>query len=342
MIFAEVPLSEALGGLAAHSIRMGDLVIKKGVILTSQHLKGLAALDIAHVTIARLESDDIDENQAASQLADVLLGDHVMAHGPATGRANLFATCDGVLRVDAARIDAMNMVDEAVTVATLPNWRVVQRGEMIATVKIIPFAVKHALLDKSVAAAGVHSPLSVAAFRSLRAGLIATSLPGLKPSVIRKTADVLAKRLEIGKAVLVRDVVLPHQTDKVCDAIKTIGPDVDLLILFGASAMTDRRDVLPSAIEQAGGRIVHFGMPVDPGNLLLLGAWTRPDGVTIPVVGAPGCARSPKENGFDWVLQRLMAGLTVTREDMMRMGHGGLLMEIVQRGQLRADLGMVE
>ena len=80
----------------------------------------------------------------------------------------------------------------------------------------------------------------------------------------------------------------------------------------------------------------------EPGNLLLLGQWTRPDGKTSPVIGAPGCARSPKENGFDWVLQRLMAGLAVTREDMMRMGHGGLLMEIVQRGQLRADLGTVE
>ena len=294
MIFADVPLLQAEGAIAAHSIRLGDLVIKKGVVLTAQHVKGLAELAIDSVTIARLEADDTDENTAAARLAQALLGDNVMAHGPATGRANLFATCDGLLQVDAARIDAMNMVDEALTVATLPRWRVVQRGEMIATVKIIPFAVPTALLERSFAAAGTASPVSVAAFRPLRVGLIATSLPGLKPAVIRKTSDVLVKRL------------------------------------------------LPMAIEQSGGTIIHFGMPVDPGNLLLLGRWTRPDGRTIPVIGAPGCARSPKENGFDWVLQRFMAGLDVTREDMMRMGHGGLLMEIVQRGQLRADLGAVE
>jgi len=342
MIFADVPLLQAEGAIAAHSIRLGDLVIKKGVVLTAQHVKGLAELAIDSVTIARLEADDTDENTAAARLAQALLGDNVMAHGPATGRANLFATCDGLLQVDAARIDAMNMVDEALTVATLPRWRVVQRGEMIATVKIIPFAVPTALLERSFAAAGTASPVSVAAFRPLRVGLIVTSLPGLKPAVIRKTSDVLVKRLQTGQASLVSEVLVPHKSKDVAEAMASMGGDVDLLVLFGASAMTDRRDVLPMAIEQSGGTIIHFGMPVDPGNLLLLGRWTRPDGRTIPVIGAPGCARSPKENGFDWVLQRFMAGLDVTREDMMRMGHGGLLMEIVQRGQLRADLGAVE
>ncbi len=342
MIFADVPLSQAEGAIAAHSIRLGDLVIKKGVVLTAQHLKGLAALAIDRVTIARLEADDTDENTAAARLAQSLLGDNVMAHGPATGRANLFATADGLLQVDANRIDAMNMVDEALTVATLPHWRVVQRGEMVATVKIIPFAVPSALVERSFSAAGAQSPVSIAAFKPLRAGLIATSLPGLKPAVIRKTSDVLAKRLQLGHASLVSEVLVAHKSADVADAMVRMGGEVDLMVLFGASAMTDRRDVLPVAIEQAGGSIIHFGLPVDPGNLLLLGQWTRPDGRTIPVIGAPGCARSPKENGFDWVLQRFMAGLQVTRSDMMRMGHGGLLMEIVQRGHLRADLGAVE
>jgi molybdenum cofactor cytidylyltransferase len=56
-----------------------------------------------------------------------------------------------------------------------------------------------------------------------------------------------------------------------------------------------------------------------------------------PVLGAPGCARSPKENGFDWVLMRLLAGLPVPREDITGMGVGGLLMEIVTRPQPRDE-----
>ena len=106
----------------------------------------------------------------------------------------------------------------------------------------------------------------------------------------------------------------------------------DILLMSGASAIVDRRDVLPSGLEAAGGRVTHFGMPVDPGNLMLLGELQG-----LPVVGLPGCARSPKVNGFDWVLQRLVAGLKVGPEDVMRLGAGGLLKEIAARGLPRAE-----
>jgi molybdenum cofactor cytidylyltransferase len=105
-----------------------------------------------------------------------------------------------------------------------------------------------------------------------------------------------------------------------------------MAIVFGASAIADRRDVIPAALEAIGGRVEHFGMPVDPGNLLMIGSV----GAT-PVLGAPGCARSPKENGFDWVLMRLLAGLPVQREDITGLGVGGLLMEIVTRPQPREE-----
>ena len=105
----------------------------------------------------------------------------------------------------------------------------------------------------------------------------------------------------------------------------------DALIAFGASAITDRRDVIPAAIEAIGGRIERFGMPVDPGNLLLLA-----ERHGMPIIGAPGCARSPKENGFDWVLQRVLAGVPIHDADIRAMGVGGLLMEIASRPQPRA------
>ena len=101
---------------------------------------------------------------------------------------------------------------------------------------------------------------------------------------------------------------------------EVLASGAELAIIFGASAIADRRDVIPAALEAVGGRIEHFGMPVDPGNLLLIGTAGEH-----PVLGAPGCARSPKENGFDWVLMRLLAGLSVPREDITGMGVGGLL-----------------
>ena len=341
MIFASLSLSEAEGGVAAHSIRLPDHKIKKGQIISAHDLDILKQHGIAHVMIARLEHDDVSEDDAAEKLATCLMGAGVRREGPATGRSNLFATCDGVLRVDAAQIDAVNMVNEAITVATLPNWRVVEHGEMIGTVKIIPFAVSSLPLQQCCQLVKTQPPLHVAPFKSKRVGLIATTLPGLKSGVVRKTAEVLQKRLAVGRSELVADCLVPHDENSVRAAICDMGPNVDVLIVFGASAMTDRRDVVPSALEQSGGRIVHFGMPVDPGNLLLLGEWNdEKTERTIPVIGAPGCARSPKENGFDWILQRLMADIVITREDIMRLGHGGLLMDVVHRGLQRSAIGV--
>ncbi len=95
-----------------------------------------------------------------------------------------------------------------------------------------------------------------------------------------------------------------------------LGLGAELVIVFGASAIADRRDVIPAAITAIGGAIEHFGMPVDPGNLLLIGSAGG-----VPVLGAPGCARSPVENGFDWVLMRLLAGIKVTRTDLTAHGR---------------------
>jgi molybdenum cofactor cytidylyltransferase len=139
-------------------------------------------------------------------------------------------------------------------------------------------------------------------------------------------------RLAPTGASIVAQERVPHDTTALAQALRRQADgDAELIVVFGASAIADRRDVIPAAIESAGGHVEHFGMPVDPGNLLLIG---RIGGK--PVLGAPGCARSPKENGFDWVLHRLLAGLAVIRADIVRMGVGGLLMEIVSRPQPRA------
>jgi molybdenum cofactor cytidylyltransferase len=124
---------------------------------------------------------------------------------------------------------------------------------------------------------------------------------------------------------------VPHETAALARALdEVLKAGAELVIVFGASAIADKRDVIPAAVEAVGGKIEHFGMPVDPGNLMLVAAANG-----VPVLGAPGCARSPKENGFDWILARLLCGLPVRRADITGMGVGGLLMEIVTRPQPR-------
>src|SRR6185436_11205411 len=222
----------------------------------------------------------------------------------------------------------------AITFATLAAYKPVVAGEMIATVKIIPFAVAGSARDAALAAARAHAPLiRVAPYRIRKIGVVSTVLPGLATKVIEKTLKITEDRIAPAGAKIVAERRVPHEQGALAKAIEEVLKDgAELVIVFGASAIADRRDVIPAAVEAIGGRIEHFGMPVDPGNLLLVA-----DARGRPVLGAPGCARSPKENGFDWVLMRLLAGLKVSREAITGMGVGGLLMEIVTRPQPRDE-----
>ena len=328
MKFGPASPRDAVGARLAHSVAAGGARWRKGLDVTVEIAAALEAAGVSEAIVARLEPGDVGEDEAARRVAEAALGDGLRGEDPFTGRCNLFATRAGVLVVDETGVDAVNAVDEAVTFATLPAFAAVREGEMVATVKIIPFAAHEA----AVAAASdkARGTLRVAPFRALKVGLVATLTDGFKPSVAAKTARVFAERLAPAGARVVAERRTRHEEGAVAQALAEIASDCDLLVIFGASAIADRRDVLPSGLRQAGGEVLRIGMPVDPGNLLMLG---RLDGK--PVLGAPGCARSPAENGFDWVLRRILADVPVTADDIRRMGVGGLLMEIVTRPQPR-------
>jgi molybdenum cofactor cytidylyltransferase len=334
MKFGPVAPDDALGATAVHSIRQDGLVLKKGTLIGAAEIASLKAAGVKEITVARLEPGDVSEDDAAADIAAASAGEGARTDRAFTGRCNLFAETAGVLVVDKDAIDRLNRIDEAVTIATLPAFKPVVEGEMIATVKIIPFAVAGAARDKAVAEAEKAKPIiRVAPYKVRKIGIVSTLLPGLSPKVVEKTLKITATRIAPAGASIVAERRVPHDQGALARAIDDVlKAGAELVIVFGASAIADRRDVIPMAVEAIGGEIEHFGMPVDPGNLMLIG---RLHGAAI--VGAPGCARSPKENGFDWVLMRLLAGLPVTRDDITGMGVGGLLMEIVTRPQPRTE-----
>ena len=328
MIFGEMPLDEAEGAILAHALSGEGFAFRKGRVLDRTDLAAIARSGRARVVAARLEADDVAEDAAAAAIARAIAGDNLLVSAAFTGRANLYATASGLVVYDPAALDAVNAVDEAITLALLPPHAPVTPRQMAATVKIIPFAVPRLALDAVLARVASMSPFArVAPFRPLHAALVQTRLPGTKPGVLAKTVDATRARLAALGGSLDRDVIVAHDMTAVADALtEAARAGSDLLLVLGASAVVDRRDIVPAAIEAAGGSVAHFGMPVDPGNLLLFGTL---DGR--PVIGLPGCARSPKLNGFDWVLQRVAAGLPIGRADIMRMGAGGLLSEIPSR-----------
>ncbi len=333
MIFGPTPLDDAKGAILAHTVRLKGRVIKKGTVLDDAALAALREEGRREVITARLEAGDVPEDEAADRIANALLGPLIARSRASTGRVNLFAESAGLFTADAALVDRLNAVDESITIATLANRSVVAPKEMLATIKVIPFAVPGTVLGVVEAMARGRQAIALRPFRRLNVGLVLTELPGVKESVMEGAVEATQARVEALLGTLLPVERVRHEEGPAADALGRLRKQgADLLLIAGASAVVDRRDVGPAAIVRAGGAIEHFGMPVDPGNLICLGRIGD-----IPALVLPGCARSPKLNGFDWVLQRYFAGERVTARDVMGMGVGGLLKEIESRPLPRAE-----
>ncbi|MBK1663954.1 4-diphosphocytidyl-2C-methyl-D-erythritol kinase [Rhodospirillum rubrum] len=332
MRFGPVALSAAKGALLAHSRKAPGWTLAKGTRLGDEDLALLAGLGVEEVVVARLDPGDVHEDEAAARVAAALLGPGLTLGDAFTGRANLFAGGDGLLRLDTTRFDRLNALCEGLTVATLPPFAKVAPRQMVATVKIIPFALPETVIAQAEALLAGAPALEVALFRPMRLALIQTHLPETAGKMLDKTASVTAGRMAALGARMTVDRRCPHDTQALAACLSAVSAekDVDLIAVAGASAIVDRGDVIPAALARVGGRVDHLGMPVDPGNLILLGELAGR-----VVLGLPGCARSPAINGFDWVLDRLCAGLAVGGADLMAMGVGGLLKDTTARTQPR-------
>jgi molybdenum cofactor cytidylyltransferase len=327
MEFGERQVRHAEGALLAHSVTVGAQRFKKGHKLGAEDIAAFVAAGVERIIVAALGPDDVPENDAALQLAHALAGPGLRAGNAGTGRCSLYPDDAGLLVFDAEDIHRFNAVDEAITLATPTPYTAVAPGRIAATVKIIPFAAPRAAVERCLGAAR-RPLLRLAPFHALRVSLIQTTLPGLKPSLLTDTVAVTRAKLAAMGCELVGHAESVHRPEALAERLgaELAATRPEVVLVLGASAIVDRRDVVPSAIVALGGTLVHFGMPVDPGNLTLLARIGD-----VHVIGLPGSARSPRLHGSDFVLQRLAAGLTVDAADVMRLGVGGLLKEIPSR-----------
>ena len=331
MQFGPVSLSSAQGAILAHSRRAGGQRWRKGRILSADDVAALDREGLREVVVARLDAGDIGEDEAAARIAEAAAGPGVRVGAAFTGRANLYAAASGLARTEVNAIAAVNAVDESITVATVSPYARVEPQQMLATIKIIPFAAPMAAVNEVVRILSTRETVGVAPFLEKRVALISTVLSDSRSQILDKNVAAIETRLKVAGSQLISEQRVAHEERAVAAAITdALAAGADPILVFGASAIIDRRDVIPAAIGRAGGAIERFGMPVDPGNLLLLG---RVNATT--VIGLPGCARSLKRNGFDFVLERVLAGLPVDGGDIAAMGVGGLLMEIATRPQPR-------
>ena len=330
MRFGPVPLTQALGAILAHSELLDDGRLRKGTVLGPAALARLAAAGLAEVTVAHLDPDDVPEDAAAARLAAALVPDPVASclsvSQAFTGRVNLNATVPGIVEIDTARIHALNRIHPAITLATLSPLTRVTAGLLTGTVKIIAYAVPEAALASAEEVA--RGSIRIRPVTRATAGLLLTEVPGQDAKLAAKGRRAIELRLRALGMRLTACQTVPHDAGAMAAALSVM--EGDLLLILTGSATSDIDDTAPQAVRAAGGTVARFGMPVDPGNLLFIGALAGR-----PVIGLPGCARSPALNGADWVLERLACGLELSDDDIAGMGVGGLLKEIPIRPQAR-------
>jgi molybdenum cofactor cytidylyltransferase len=340
MKFGPVSLAEASGKLLGHNLAGpdGKRLFRKGKPLTPEDVVKLRQMGKRSVYVAELEAGDVPEDQAAMRIAEALLADGLRLSRSAGGRVNLLATRLGVLYVNTPALRGVNAI-QGITLATLQAHAVARPRQIVATVKVIPYAVPEADLNRIEAAILAAQPLiSLRELPPRRIGVILsgslavhTRLQADFEEPLRRRIEALGSRLE-----RVDFIALEDEEDEVALGNllqKAAAAGIMLVVLAGETAIQDRCDLAPRAILRLGGSVECVGVPVDPGNLLMLAYLGE-----MPILGAPGCARSLKTNAIDWVLPRLLAGERLGFDDLAELGHGGLLEDTIKRPMPRNRL----
>lgn len=336
MKFAPVSITDAEGKILGHNIAGidGKRLLRKGKPLTEEDLEKLRILGRTSVYVAELEPDDVDENSAARRVAKAICGPGLHMPGVSSGRANLLSDEMGILRIDVDRLIRINECD-GITLATLTTHSPVHKKQIVATVKVIPYAVPESVVRAAEAIAQESSPMvQVDSLPARSVGMILSGSTSLHAKLVTDFVPLRDRIERLGSSVTRTDfVALDDESDEAALAQmlqEHAASGIGMILLAGETAIMDSQDIVPRAIERAGGYVESVGAPVDPGNLLMLAYLNG-----VPVVGAPGCARSRKTNIVDWILPRLMVGDHLTRKDIIQLGHGGLLQDVRERGMPR-------
>ena len=238
MKFGPTPLDEARGAILAHTLRLPGRVIKKGTALSEADLDAMRTANLREVIAATLQAGDVPEDEAAERLAQAMMAPLLAKSRAATGRVNLLADAPGLLVLDVAAIGRLNALDESITIATLPNHTLVSAREMLATIKIIPFAVPGPVLAVAEAMLRSGGPsLRIMPLKPLKVGLVVSELPGLKQSAMEGAAEVTGARVEALQGSMLPVERVRHETPAIADALARLRrAGAELLLIAGCRA----------------------------------------------------------------------------------------------------------
>jgi molybdenum cofactor synthesis domain-containing protein len=319
-----IPVEQAVGLPLAHDIteiipgKHKGPAFRRGHIVRQEDIVRLLDVGKRNLYVMELEKDELHEEDAARRLAKAAAGANLRLTDPSEGRINLVATISGLLKVDADLLCSFNSLGDLM-LATLPGDRYVKEGTVVAGTRTIPVVVKEALIQKAEVLCKDKPIVTVLPMPAKRIHLIVTGSEvftgrikdGFGPVVARKVGELGSRVESIKLAPDDPDVIAGHIKDA-----KQAGADV---ILVSGGMSVDPDDKSPEGIRRSGATVETHGFPVLPGSMFVMAYLDE-----TPVMGLSGCVLHDPFTAFDALLPRLLAGEKISRDDIMRMGHGGL------------------
>lgn len=323
-----IQTTEAVGQVLCHDITVIVKDVKKGVafkkghIVTAEDIPELLKLGKDHLYVWEKDDSMYHEDEAAAILRDICMGENMRASAPAEGKIELIATADGLLTIDSERLLAINSIDELM-IATRHGMTPVKTGDKLAGTRVIPLVIKKEKMELAKKVAGNKPLLNVVPFKPMKVGIVTTGTEVYLGRINDTFTPVVeGKVAEYGMTIIGHEKC-PDDREMIVTAIhKLLDMGAELILTTGGMSV-DPDDQTPGAIRAAGADIVTYGAPVLPGAMLLVGYFDR-DGQKIPVLGLPGCVMYAKRTIFDLMLCRVAAGIPIKREDITRLGEGGL------------------
>lgn len=320
-----IPVQEAVGHVLCHDLTRivrGEFKgpqFRKGHVVTEEDIPMLLSMGKEHLYVWEMEPGMLHENDGAEALCALCFGENMARSEVKEGKIELTATCDGLFRVDTARLTAVNMIEELM-IATRHSNTPVKAGDKLCGTRVIPLVIREEKLQAAREAAGDKPLLEVLPYRRKTVGVVTTGSEVFHGRIQDTFTPVIMDKLRAYGMEMTVHELSDDGMDNIVAAIEKVRKaGVDLVLCTGGMSV-DPDDNTPGAIKTSGAKIVTYGAPVLPGAMFLLGYYD--DGT--PVMGLPGCVMYAGATIFDLILPRVAADVPVTRAEIAAMGNGGL------------------
>ena len=315
---------DAVGHVLCHDITrivkdvVKDTAFRKGHVVEEKDIPVLLSLGKDHLYVWEKDEDKLHEDEAAQILYEVCKNEHMHPTPVKEGKIELIADCDGLFRVDVARLNAVNEIED-IMIATRHSNTVVKKGERLLGTRVIPLVIAKEKMELVKKTAGEEPLVSLTPFQKMKAGIITTGNEVYHGRIKDTFTLVVVGKLKTYGVEIGDHILCDDNQEKITNAILELKEKgMDMIVCTGGMSV-DPDDKTPGAIKNTGAKIISYGAPVLPGAMFLLGYLED----KIPVMGLPGCVMYAKTTVFDLVLPRIIAGIPVTRKELAHLGNGG-------------------